>query len=522
MSTATQRVFEPSPQQATALDFIPNGTGHGILVAVAGAGKTTTLVEMVKLIVRDGLGSGVFLAYNKKIADEIGAKLKAAGIDWKQFRAATFHSIGKSTWDYAVAGKDKSRYPKVIEKKVDGILEEWGVPEDRRSFIKTLVSLAKNHAVGVLNEGELLDVPTWLHLVEHYGLDERLPFEGEALERATTQAIILAQGVLQQSINMNAAVIDFDDMLYAPLIHEARPFRQDWVFVDEAQDTNPARRLFAERLLKPSGRLVAVGDPHQAIYGFAGADNDSLRIIAEHFQATELPLTITYRCPKQVVALARTWVSHIEAHESAPEGMVQHLTWEDFVKGVDAGALNPTDAILCRNTKPLVTLAFELIRKRIACHVEGKDIGKGLYALATKWKSVRRIGALRHKLDDYRDKEVKRLLEKEREAQADALNDRVDTLLVLMESLKEDDSVEEVQRIVDDLFRDTDGTERPTVTLSTVHKSKGREWDTVFLLGRNTLMPSPFAKQAWSLEQEKNLCYVAVTRAKSALIEVDL
>jgi len=58
------------------------------------------------------------------------------------------------------------------------------------------------------------------------------------------------------------------------------------------------------------------------------------------------------------------------------------------------------------------------------------------------------------------------------------------------------------------------------LVLSTIHKSKGREWDTVFWLDRDGTLPSKYARQKWQLQQEDNLCYVAATRAKQCLIEV--
>jgi DNA helicase-2/ATP-dependent DNA helicase PcrA len=72
------------------------------------------------------------------------------------------------------------------------------------------------------------------------------------------------------------------------------------------------------------------------------------------------------------------------------------------------------------------------------------------------------------------------------------------------------------------LFQDSDDPKKPrnAVTLSTVHKSKGREWPRVFLLGQEKYMPSKYARQAWQLEQEMNLIYVAYTRAMSELIFV--
>ena len=73
------------------------------------------------------------------------------------------------------------------------------------------------------------------------------------------------------------------------------------------------------------------------------------------------------------------------------------------------------------------------------------------------------------------------------------------------------------------MFGDTpDGSQSPVLTLSTVHKSKGREWDRVFILGRSKYMPSPYAKQEWQQAQETNLEYVAITRAMRELIDVEM
>ena len=57
--------------------------------------------------------------------------------------------------------------------------------------------------------------------------------------------------------------------------------------------------------------------------------------------------------------------------------------------------------------------------------------------------------------------------------------------------------------------------------LATVHKAKGLEAPRVFILEPN-LMPSPWAKKAWQIEQEGNLQYVAVTRALETLIYLPL
>jgi superfamily I DNA/RNA helicase len=71
------------------------------------------------------------------------------------------------------------------------------------------------------------------------------------------------------------------------------------------------------------------------------------------------------------------------------------------------------------------------------------------------------------------------------------------------------------------MFGDTpDGQKAKVLTLSTIHKSKGREFSRVYLLGKEKYMPSPYAKKPWQVIQERNLEYVAVTRAMKELIYV--
>ena len=272
-------------------------------------------------------------------------------------------------------------------------------------------------------------------------------------------------------------------------------------------------------MLKPGGRLVAVGDRHQAIYGFTGADADSMDLIAKDFAAAELPLTVTYRCPKAVVALAHQWVNHIQAHETAPEGRVSEVTLGDILAKPHA-MLRPTDAILCRNTKPLIELAYQLIRKGMGCTVEGRDIGQGLIALARKWK-VRSLGALADRLERFKETEMQKAIAKGQETKAQSIEDKVDTLTLIIAQTQEQggSDINDLVASINRLFSD-DAT--GLLKLSTVHKSKGREWERVFILGRSAYMPSQWARKAWQQQQEVNLMYVAVTRAKAELVDIGL
>jgi len=58
------------------------------------------------------------------------------------------------------------------------------------------------------------------------------------------------------------------------------------------------------------------------------------------------------------------------------------------------------------------------------------------------------------------------------------------------------------------------------VLLSTIHRAKGLEWPTVFLLDRDRYYPNKRASLPWQREQEKNLLYVALTRATTRVIVV--
>lgn len=496
--------FVPSPQQATIFDFIKNGSGNANIIAVAGAGKTTTLIEGVNLMD----GQVQIGAFNKGIAAEISGKLTRKGIDWKKANAKTMHGLGNGAWRKAA----KDCAPEPNEYKVLDIFKSLTAEKPGyaryQTFVLKLVSLAKQAGVGIIDRKEIDDSDRWMSIVEHFNVDDDLQ------DGSVDIGIELARQCFKKSAELCSAVIDFDDMIFAPLFHDARFWQTDWFLLDEAQDTNFCRRLIAERCLKRNGRLIAVGDPRQAIYGFTGADNDAMELIAQSFNCQELPLTVTYRCPKAVVRHAQQYVSHIHAHESAPEGELNIIS-EDAWRG-RLGGLQPTDAIICRYNAPIVQTAFELIRMGIPCKIEGREIGKGLISLARKWKSVQSVADLDVALSQYLHHERQKAVGKQGgEAKVAALADKVATLKVLMEQLARDASINELVRNITNLFGDE---VKDMVVLSTIHKAKGREWNRVFQLGNE---PAFFAKQDWEVMQEQNLLYVAATRAQQALTIVE-
>lgn len=505
-----------SPQQEAVIDWVNNGQGSVIVRARAGTGKTFTLLEAMG----EMNGRVAYCVFNKKNANEAEAKVGARGLNNKVV-VGTFHKFGWDAWKMA------NRKVQILNKQgektnrlIDGINADPAhapIPEEFRSFIVSAVAKAKLRGFGIF-DGRINDPREWMDVVNHFDLDMELG-EGGFIDRAEAvkEALRHACRVLKASIQTANEIIDFDDMIYMPLLSGVRMPVYDWVLVDEAQDSNPVRRAMVKRMLKPGGRAIFVGDDRQAIYGFTGADNDALDVISREFNTSELPLTVTYRCPKAVVSLAQTLVPDYEAHPDAPEGEVRIVSHAEMM---DDPELGQGDAMICRNTAPLINIAFGLIRKGVTCHVEGREIGRGLLKLATKWK-VKSLNALTDRLEDYREREAGKAMAAGQEQKAEQINDKVDTMLALIQGIGIDKTVADLVKKIQSMFADTpEGQRAPGVVLMTAHRSKGLEFPRVFLYGEGKFMPSRFARQDWQMLQEENLRYVAYTRAEKVLFRV--
>ena len=491
--------MELSDQQKAVVQWVQEGIGHLNLVARAGTGKTTTLIEICKV----AQGTIFLGAYNKKIAEEIKSRLEALGLS--NAEASTLHAAGFRAW------RKINPSTRVEDRKVAQICQDLGIPWEQRGSFRKVLSLAKQALIFPTKE---IDLAAWGELWETFGLQEDLPISKGVLKTCTS--------ILLKSIEKNEELIDFDDMLYAPLVAGTHIQEYDWVLIDEAQDTNLARRELSLRMLKPSSRFVAVGDEKQAIYGFTGADSNAMDLIKQRLNSMELPLNITYRCPQSVVRLAKEWVQDIQANPTNYEGEVKVILEENF----NIQTPQDDDVILCRNTKPLIELAYQAIQAGRGVRVEGREIGIGLIKLAERFKETD-LRKLALGLQRYKEEETERLTQENKPQLIEAVEDKCETLSLLISQTLEDDkqTLDDLKQRIGSLFGDTHGRQT-LLTLSTIHKAKGREWDQVWLWGRNRYQPSYYAMLAktkgldWPLEQERNLMYVAVTRAKQSLIEI--
>ena len=393
-----------SAYQESIFDFGSNGTGNAIIEAVAGSGKSTTLVELVKRLT----GSHIFLAFNRFIVEE----LKKRGCN-----AKTFHGLCTR------AVLQFKRADEIEPNKLSILVNQNFSTESKhkyQSFCKKLVGLAKQSGIGCLIED---NIENWEQIVAYHDL------EVDNDEGTIERGIELAQMLLKES--NESRMVDFDDLLYLVVKEGLALPRFNNVLIDESQDTNAIQRAIIHKILMMNGRLFAVGDPAQAIYGFRGADSNSMNMIAEEFKCIRLPLTVSYRCCKTVVEYARQWVAHIEPSETAYSGAVETLS--DWTLDL----FDTEDLVVCRTTAPLIQLAYKMLKAQKPVRILGKDIGEGLVSLIGKMKSENDVDVLQKNLYAYQAREVEKARKEENEQKMESISDKVSAILTLLESLEE-------------------------------------------------------------------------------------
>jgi superfamily I DNA/RNA helicase len=255
---------------------------------------------------------------------------------------------------------------------------------------------------------------------------------------------------------------------------------------------------------KYTGRLIAIGDYFQSIYGFTGITDRTFNWFKEFKNTKTLPLSYSFRCAKKIIEHANKIVPQIKALPDAPEGIVRN--------GNVLNEAKDGDFILCRTTTPLITLFFQFLSQHKKAIIKGSDIGIQLIQLTDNFKLI-------DKLIDYWQKEIIKfrneilksgVLNPQEHSGFVALEDKVNTLLFLA---KISETIPDLKNNIKTIFTD----KLTGIVLSTIHKVKGLEADRVFII-RPDLIPLPNTTKSWQYKQEKNLEYVAITRAKTELI----
>lgn len=289
--------------------------------------------------------------------------------------------------------------------------------------------------------------------------------------------------------------------VYDITVEDNHNFYANGILVHNCQDISPLQFELVKKCKTPRGRLVAVGDERQSIYSFIGSNLDSLQAIKNAPNTVTLPLSMTYRCARDIVDEAcKVFPDGIVAAPGAEKGFVGEGAFTDAEEG---------DFILCRNNAPLVDAFISLIRNGKKCSIIGKEFGDQLVSLID---SVDDIFDLEKILLNLEEKLSKKGLKNPTKTEAyDKVNEKVNVLLSLYEYFG---SLDKVRSVIYDIF--VENASRGII-LSTIHKSKGLEADRVFFLEPG-LIPSKYAVTELAMYAEKCLKFVGITRARKELI----
>lgn len=488
---AARRVFSPSQNQRRIFEFLAHGQGHGLVIAVAGSGKSTTLLEAVKVVqAKQPSARIVLLAFNKSISNELSEKLREDGI--RGVETATLNGFGLQLLA-ADRGKDNI---KIIRNKERGMLNraarDLGMFLSDADMRKAADLYSKFQSYVYLDPGSQGDFE---RLATQYSVNA-----AAHLQPVVARALELAVGLY---VSSGQCTLDEQNYLPVKLKLPIRPY--DFVFVDECQDLTQTQLEMVVRAAGAKGRLLFVGDPGQAIMGFRGADNQSVQNIL-NLQPTELPLTVSYRCPTLHINLAKKLMPSLEAAPGAKPGDILELSWDEAFEHVQEG-----DLLFARTRKLVDWVVLELLARGMTLNytveTEDDDEGGNTSARAMHVAKALREAAMTYKgmavparrpAVSKKDKPLEKLLPwalGQIHQQAQAWDGEFTEYVELL----------------------TRPDERLGVRVSSAHQAKGLEARRVFVMGESAFEKSKSDQQAWVEDQERNLKYVALTRAKETL-----
>ena len=371
--------------------------------------------------------------------------------------------------------------------------------------------------------------------------------------------------------------VDFTDMIYFPVYYKMIPpfsIREylDYVLIDECQDLSELQQEFLKTLGNKS-RFIFVGDEKQAIYGFAGADTKSIFKLTQRYDLEQLPLNICYRCPKKVIKLVQQEVlPTIEYNKERPDvGEVYCIERSEIIKN-----LEKNDVIITRRNSDLLRLFIDLsVKKKIQVRLLNKDLvnnvtnnltrivnsyiekynkGLNIEKELFEWmaeKGIPKQVLKQTNLDKDVEDKIIQLMKDRKNKSITKQKHTVDYLIKCMTEYKtqgnynqknmetgELDELTAYYHIIEsfiDMFKQkvnaltvkdlitfienflslNENKEVPT--LSTIHKMKGGEADNIFIYDYPRF---PYCYNNMSeddQQQEVNLQYVALTRAKKKL-----
>lgn len=510
-----------------------------------------------------------FCSFSNTIVDELKERVPP------KVDAKTVHGMGLGAINRAFSPKPelKKNKSKLILAKMMGVTLEEAEKTSPQLMNATayLVGLCKqNMKSGTPEElDELAD-----HHDVQFGTDNQEDMHAQMTAELIRQAVYdFVPKVLEKSKDLKDGMIDHNDMVWLPVVLNLNVWKYDLLFVDEFQDTNRAQQELVKRCGK---RLVLIGDERQAIFGFAGADAVSMKRLEVDLRqcrrckerksleqrvidpmlkkmietagfpkpvtdpkvewpdcscgqnwCTVLELTVSQRNAKAIVREANKYSPNFKARPDAPEGIVGQMAYpimktKDGAKRLDfkasyAANLRPGDMVVCRANAPLINQYFFLLKNGVKSSILGRgDVGEQLASLISQQKA-KDIPELIQRIGDWKDHEIAKENAKKEPSEHKVMNieDRHDCVIAFTEEVS---TIKEMLNKINTIF--TDNKKSPGVKLGSIHKVKGLEADRVFYLIPGGFKPRFRRMQDWQWEQELNLRYVAITRAKTELYYV--
>lgn len=483
-----------SDSNVTTHEFFSTHVQHLIVRARAGTGKTTTIVEGINRAPEQNI---LLAAFNKRIADELKGRITNP-----RARASTLHAVGlacirKTLINVLVEDRKKDNR---LPSRADQLAAKSCHPTTPELIVRLI---SKLHTKGREIVPHARRVEDLMDVAVNFECEPDEQFIGteyttEFVVDAALKAMELASKVKKGD------TIDFADMIYLPVRNRWMQKTYDLVVVDEAQDMTVAQLEIAQGVCK--GRICIVGDDRQAIYAFRGADSGSLDRLKVQLKAAELGLTVTRRCGKKIVALAQTMVEDFEGHEDNGDGEILEIQMGELI-----ACSAPGDFIVSRLNAPLVGTALGLLRQNKRARIAGRDIGAGLLRLVRKLARGKASGSIivfMERVKQWEEAEVARLRAAGKDGKAEEVMDQAAMLIELSEDVE---TVAQVEGRIDALFTDDGLGQAGVVTCSSVHRAKGLEARRVFVLWRTMRDYN---------QEEKNIRYVAITRAIESLVLV--
>lgn len=509
---------------------LTSGAPHLMVNALAGTGKTTTIIEGVKYLrnrpvsitpsdqqqaIWDALKQSkqaetiAIVAYNNSAANELKKRVpdycEACSTYGLGFRAV------KMAYGYGVK-PDGERTRKIVC-QLSGI--DW---QDRfrpqyKSFIAIFTYLVSTVKL-TLTDSE--DTDSLFSLCE----DFEIAFDSEEDRK---KAFELLPDVLQECSKVTD-VIDWEDMVWLPTANQLPMPSYDLLIVDEAQDLSRGQQELA---LRAGKRIVFVGDANQSLYAFAGADSASINRLGNILKQTKrgceiLPLTVTRRCSKAVVESAKFFVKEFEAHPSNTEGSVHRISRGDLYEKVQAG-----DFVLSRMNAPLILNCLRLLDRQIPAVVVStrlKDALIGKFKKFSRQAKSEKTSEILKAVKVWFEEECKKVaIEADGKPQSVLkmklmkVQDQYETLLHFCLDTKD---LSEILENVVVVFADT--PKEWAVNLMTAHAAKGLEARNVFVIAtkEHPIQMVWKTSSPAEVQNERNVEYVAITRAIDRLFYV--